>query len=99
MEVCQPPGYDQMSYKNKLQIWENLQGDLRAMNEYRTFEIAIFYSQLIAICSYIVFCKIFYSLKKYYKTFDIGDPFQKILQNKYGDFLEKENFFMATQVI
>lgn len=96
MDVCIPKGN---TLEEKVKTWDGLNGDLKAMNEYRYFELVIFYSQLAAITIYIVFCKVFLQLKKQTGTFDLTDPFQKILQNKNKDLLEKENFYMITIVL
>lgn len=59
METCHPLGYAEMSPKEQEKVWHDLQQVLDDLNQYRLIEIGVFYTQLVALMSYIIFCKAF----------------------------------------
>ena len=96
VEECEPEGYSEMSPKQQVSYWNDLQDSIDRVDTYRYFEIFTFESQLLAIVVYIIYSKSFLKAKKYLGTFDKHDPFQKILADTNQDFLDQENIFMIT---
>ena len=96
VEECEPDGYSEMSPKQQVSYWNDLQDSIDRVDTYRYFEIFTFDSQLLAIVVYIIYSKSFLKAKKYLGTFDKYDPFQKILADTNQDFLDQENLFMIT---
>ena len=87
------PKFDQMSHSSKEIVWANILDNFYLLTKYRYYEVTVFFSQILAIVVYIVFCKLFKSLKKCLGTFDKTEPFHKYLVIKNEDFLETENLF------
>jgi hypothetical protein len=72
---CQPAGYDDWTNNQQVLYWGNLQESIHSIDTYRYFELIAFYSQLLSIVIYIVYCKFFIKAKKYFESFDRYDPF------------------------
>jgi hypothetical protein len=58
-------------------------------------EFVILATSILTITVYILFCKIFISLKILFNQVDKNDPFIKSIQNNSSDFIEADNFFIT----
>lgn len=81
------------------QISANYKTEVLNLDSYRKFELAVFYSQLISIILYIIYCKMFNYLKERFNQIDKNDPFQNLIRDTHRDFLEEDNFFQNTQIL
>jgi len=70
--------------------WEEWQNEIDELHNYRQLEIYIFYSQIVAITMYVIYCKFMYNIMLYgKKIIHKNDPFFRILSNTNSDTLEK----------
>ena len=96
VQDCPPEvDYDGNDYKlidkeSRIRFWEEWQNEIDELLNYRQLEIYIFYSQIVAITMYVIYCKFMYNIMLYgKKSIHKNDPFFRILSNTNSDFLEK----------
>ena len=73
--------------------------------DFRTTEVIVFFSQMLSITIYIIFCKLYmYSKEKSMTSqqlalFEQMDPFYDLLNNSTNDFLASDNTIMTINTL